>query len=59
MQGIAGLTIALVIAAIGFLGLGFGVYELMTHAGTDAGLKTAGAFAVYFIMCLAIIGLAR
>jgi len=59
MQGISGLTVALIIAAIGFLGLGYGVHELMTHAGTDAGLKTVGAFAVYFLMCLAIIRMAR
>jgi len=59
MQGIASLTVALTIATIGFLGLGYGVYELMTHAGPDAGLKTAGAFAVYFLMCMAIICLAR
>ncbi len=59
MQGISGLTVALTIATIGFLGLGYGVYEMMTHAGTDVGIKTAGAFAVYFLMCLAIIRLAR
>jgi len=59
MQGVSGLTVALIITAIGFLGLGYGTYELMTHTGTDAGLKTIGALAVYVLMCLAITRLAR
>jgi hypothetical protein len=58
MQGIAGLTVALIVAAIGFLGLGYGVYELMDHGGPDAGLQTLGAFAVYFLVCLALTRLA-
>ncbi len=59
MQGTASLTIALIIAAVGFLGLGYGTYELMTHAGSDAALKTASAFAVYFIGCLSLILMMR
>jgi len=54
MQGTASLTIALIIAAVGLLGLGYGTYEMMTHAGSDAALTTAGAFAVYFLACLAL-----
>ncbi len=54
MQGMASLTVALIIAALGFFGLGYGVYEMMTHAGPDAALKTAGGLAVYVIVCLAL-----
>ena len=54
MQGMASLTVALIIAALGLLGLGYGVYEMMTHAGPDAALKTAGGLAVYVIVCLAL-----
>jgi len=59
MQGVVALTISLIIAAIGLLGLGYGVNEMMTHAGPDAALKTAGAFAVYFLGCLSLILMAR
>jgi hypothetical protein len=54
MQGMASLTVALIIAALGLLGLGYGVYEMMTQAGPDAALKTAGGLAVYVIVCLAL-----
>jgi ABC-type proline/glycine betaine transport system permease subunit len=50
----ASLTVALIVAALGLLGLGYGVYEMMTHAGPDAALKTAGGLAVYVIVCLAL-----
>lgn len=58
MQGMVSLTVALIIATLGFFGLGYGVYEMMTHAGPDAALKTAGGLAVYVIVCLALTRLA-
>ena len=50
-------TVALIVAALGLLGLGYAVYEMMTHAGPDAALKTAGGLAVYVIVCLALVRL--
>lgn len=59
MQGMGSLTVALIITAIGLLGLGYGVSEMMTHAGPDAALKTAGGLAVYVIVCLSLLGMTR
>jgi hypothetical protein len=57
MQGMASLTVALIVATLGLFGLGYGVFEMMTHAGPDAALKTAGGLAVYVIVCLALVRL--
>jgi hypothetical protein len=59
MSGPIGILVGIVFLALGLGGLSFALWEMMTHADPDAGLRAIAGLATFLAVCVLALVSAR
>ncbi len=59
MHGTSGVLVGLALFAVGFLGLGVAIDQMMTHANPNGGIISVAGLGAFVAACLAMLAIIR